>query len=166
MHTYFTVFLWKYTSHKTIQQIEIFWCIRRNKRSIVVVLTHAGPMPQRCASVRSALHRWRLSLEHKSLDEPSPACSPGAAEMQHLIGGLPQRHRTVMRPERLPLDDQAVIEQDMQRIEQRQLGAAPRPRAGREGAADLALQRPRVALDGDLVEEPLDLPIHCAKAGG
>src|SRR5215831_5114987 len=71
-----------------------------------------------------------------------------------------------MRPKRLPLDNHAMIEQDMEHIEQGQFGAAPRPRASSEGAADFAFQWPWVALDSDLVEESLDLPSHGAKAGG
>src|SRR5215510_16163110 len=99
------------------------------------------------------------------LDEPCPAGAPGTAEVEEFLCRLAQRYRPVMRAKGLALDDHAVIEQDMQDIEQRQLGAAPRPSSGREGTANFALERPGIALDGDLVEEPFHFPLHRAKTG-
>ena len=49
---------------------------------------------------------------------------------------LAQRHGPVMWTKGLALDDHAVIEQDMQHIEQRQFRAASRPSPGSKGAAD------------------------------
>src|SRR4029450_35787 len=63
-------------------------------------------------------------------------------------------------------DNHAVIEQDMQDVEQRQFRPAPRPSSGSEGTADFAFERPRVALDGDLVEEPFHFPLYRAKTSG
>src|SRR5262249_28365377 len=100
------------------------------------------------------------------LDEPCPAGAPGTTEVEEFLRRLAQRHGPVMRTKRLALDDHAVIEQDMQNVEQRQLRAAPRPSPGSEGTANFAFERPWVALDGDLVEEPFHFPLHRAKTGG
>src|SRR5215510_11429548 len=100
------------------------------------------------------------------LDEPCPAGAPGTAEVEEFLCRLAQRYWPVMRTKGLTLNDHAVIEQDMQDIEQRQLRAAPRPSPGSEGATDFAFERPRVAFDSDLVEEPFHFPLHRAKTGG
>src|SRR2546423_12552727 len=99
------------------------------------------------------------------LDEPGPAGAPGTAEVVEFLRRLAQRHRSVMRSKGLALDDHAMIEQDMQDIEQCQLSAAPCPSPGSEGAADFPFERSRVTLDGDLVEEPFHFPLHRAKPG-
>src|SRR5262249_16164824 len=100
------------------------------------------------------------------LDEPCPACAPGAAEMKKFICRLTQCHGPVMWTKGLALDDHAVIEQDMQDVEQRQLRAAPCSSPGREGTAHFALERPRVALDGDFIKKTFHFPLHRAKTGG
>src|SRR5262249_32430046 len=100
------------------------------------------------------------------LDEPCPAGAPGTAEVEEFLCRLTQRHGPVMWTKGLTLDDHAVIEQDMQNIEQRQLRAAPCSSPSSESTTDFTFQRPRVALDGDLVEEPFHFPFHRAKTGG
>src|SRR5438094_2972677 len=89
-----------------------------------------------------------------------PAGAPGTTEVEEFLRRLAQRHGPVMRPKGLALDDHAVVEQDMQDIEQRQFRTAPRPSPGSEGATDFTFERPRVAFDGDLVEEPFHFPLH------
>src|SRR5262245_43940469 len=99
------------------------------------------------------------------LDEPCPAGTPGTAEVEEFLRRLAQRYWPVMRAKGLALNNHAVVEQDMQHIEQRQLCAAPRPSPSSEGTADFAFERPRVACDSDLVEEAFHFPLHRAKTG-
>src|SRR5439155_2457020 len=111
-----------------------------------------------CSGVRSVLHR-------EPLHEPCPTRPPGATEVVELIRRFAQGHRPIVGTKGLALDNHAVIEQDMQGIQERQFRTTARPSPSGEGTADLTLQWPWVALDGDLVEEPFNFPIHRAKTG-
>jgi hypothetical protein len=68
-----------------------------------------------------------------------------------------------MGTERIPLDDHAVVQEDVECGHQGKFSTTPRPAPSSKRAIDLSRQWTGIALDGHDIKEAFDLPVDPAE---